>query len=112
MVVSVSGRLPTGEYYNLGANYLSDDKVAMWDLVDRIGVEMVAHDVGLDLPPVEIFKNFGEPYGIVVDGSDIEEFANLWERIKQGKEDPRPFTDHGLDGVAAQAWVGDLRPNV
>ena len=84
----------------------------MWDLVDRIGVEMVAHDVGLDLPPVEIFKNFGEPYGIVVDRSDIEEFANVWNRIEQSKDDPRPFTDHDLDGVAAQAWLGDLRPNV
>lgn len=106
------GHLPTGEYYNLGANYLSDDKVAMWDLVDKIGVEMVPYDVGLDAAPVEIFKSFGGPFGIVVDDADIVEFGQVWQRIKQAKDRPRPLTDPELDDVTAQVWLGDLRQNV
>ncbi|MGH9269880.1 MAG: FAD-dependent oxidoreductase, partial [Ilumatobacteraceae bacterium] len=30
----------------------------------------------------------------------------------RAKGQPRPLTDHELDDVTAQAWLGDLRPNV
>lgn len=109
----VSGHLPTGEYYNLGANYLSDDKVAMWDLVGELGVETLPYDLGLDLEPVEIFKNWGIPFGITVDDDDVGEFNAVWERICREKSNPRPLTVHELDGVTAQGWLGGaLRPNV
>lgn len=90
-------------WYNVGAQYVSEDKVTALRLADEVGVGTLQFDdSGL----------IGHALADYLDKDDVKEIREISQRLKAEQRNKRPADDPSLDQTSFADWLGDIRPNV
>jgi len=93
-----SQRLPGGPWLNFGAQYITEDRPAVVELADSLGVELI-HS--------EMFEDY---YKLLLpeDAPTRAEVEAGIRRIEEAQSQPRPVTLPELDDVSFADWLGPM----
>src|SRR5437763_7631586 len=93
-----SQRLPGGPWLNFGAQYITEDRPAVVELADSLGVEPI-HS--------EMFEDY---YKLLLpeDAPTRAEVEAGIRRIEEAQSQPRPMASPELDDVSFADWLGPM----
>lgn len=93
-----SVRLPGGPWLNFGAQYITEDRPAVVELADSLGVELI-HS--------EMFEDY---YKLLLpaDPATRAEVEAGIKRIEEAQSQPRPMTLPELDDISFADWLGPM----
>jgi oxygen-dependent protoporphyrinogen oxidase len=93
-----SQRLPGGTWLNFGAQYITEDRPAVVELADSLGIELI-HS--------EMFEDY---YKLLLpeDAATRSEVEAGIRRIEEAQSQPRPVTLPELDDVSFADWLGPM----
>lgn len=98
---TLSKRFDDGSWANYAAQYVSSDKVKVYELADELGVELVPSGYHSD----ELRGNRGS-------AEERAEIDGWIARLEQEMAEPRPATAPELDGISVAQWLGDAPEHV
>lgn len=98
---TLSKRFDDGSWANYAAQYVSSDKVKVYELADELGLELVPSGFYSD----ELRGNRGS-------ARERAEIEGWIARLEKEMADPRPATAPELDGTSVAAWLGDAPEHV
>ena len=93
-----SVRLPGGPWLNFGAQYITEDRPAVVELADSMGVELIRS---------EMFEDY---YKLLLpaDPATRAEIEAGIQRIEDAQSQPRPLALPELDDVSFADWLGPM----
>lgn len=100
---TLAHRVNDSLWYNLGASYISEDKVTMFQLADELGV---------DLLPFDDSGLVGHAIPGYLDQEDVKEVREVVRRIQREQSHERAPSDPSVDLVSFADWLGTVRPRV
>ncbi len=93
-----SQKLPGGPWMNFGAQYITEDRPAIVELADSLGVELI-HS--------EMFEDYYQNLLPTDPAARAEAEAGI-RRIEEAQSKPRPMTLPELDDVSFADWLGPM----